>query len=419
MNIINYLKKNSNFLPFLDQAVVSGTSFLLSIFILRLLGLEIFGIYSSFWLIILFINSMQLSGITNPMLTNVNHYSENEHNFYYSSIFIHQLIFNIIIIFLIKIIFFLCLYINLIKNLPETLNQFIFALISIQFFQFFRKFLYSKKKFKKILVSDLIIFLTLFTILIFLEMNNKLELKSIFISLGIAYVFGSLINLFSFIEKLKFSLSKFLIYTKDNFKIAKWMVLSSITQWFSGNLWVVNTGLILGLSQLGILRACQQIVQIINLLFQTFENIVPVEITQVYLKNISNINKYIKNFLTKKIIIIILMVLSLSMFSKFILEIFYGNNISKYNYILIFLSFNIFLVFFRIPYSSALRTLGSTKGIFLSSLIASIFALLISKYIISKFQIYGVLFGLFFTELILTTIVVLSYYISIKKKTEI
>ena len=419
MNIINYLKKNSNFLPFLDQAVVSGTSFLLSIFILRLLGLEIFGIYSFFWLIILFINSMQLSGITNPMLTNVNHYSENEHNFYYSSIFIHQLIFNIIIIFLIKIIFFLCLYINLIKNLPETLNQFIFALISIQFFQFFRKFLYSKKKFKKILVSDLIIFLTLFTILIFLEMNNKLELKSIFISLGVAYVFGSLINLFSFIEKLKFSLSKFLIYTKDNFKIAKWMVLSSITQWFSGNLWVINTGLILGLSQLGILRACQQIVQIINLLFQTFENIVPVEITQVYLKNISNINKYVKNFLTKKIIIIILMVLSLSMFSKFILEIFYGNNISKYNYILIFLSFNIFLVFFRIPYSSALRTLGSTKGIFLSSLTASIFALLISKYIISKFQIYGVLFGLFFTELILTTIVVLSYYISIKKKTEI
>ena len=113
------------------------------------------------------------------------------------------------------------------------------------------------------------------------------------------------------------------------------------------------------------------------------------------------------------------MVLILSMFSKFILEIFYGNNISKYNYILIFLSFNIFLVFFRIPYSSALRTLGSTKGIFLSSLTASIFALLISKYIISKFQIYGVLFGLFFTELILTTIVVLSYYISVKKKTEI
>tara|TARA_B100000963_G_scaffold346846_1_gene352543 strand:- start:1094 stop:2350 length:1257 start_codon:yes stop_codon:yes gene_type:complete len=413
------LKKNSNFLPFFDQAVVSGTSFFLSIFILRLLGLELFGIYSSFWLIILFINSMQLSAITNPMLTNVNHYSENEHNFYYSSIFIHQLIFNIAIFFLIKIIFFLGLYINLYENLPETLNHFIFALISIQFFQFFRKFLYSKKKFKKILVSDLIIFLTLFTTLIYLEINSKLELKSIFISLSIAYTLGSLINLFSFVKKLKFSLSKFLIYTKDNFKIAKWMVLSSITQWFSGNLWVVNTGLILGLSQLGILRACQQIVQIINLLFQTFENIVPVEITKIYLQNVSNINKYIKNFLIKKIIIIIFVVLFLSIFSKFILEIFYGSNISKYNYILIFLSFNIFLVFLRIPYSSALRTLGSTKGIFLSSLTTSIFALLVSKYIISKFQIYGVLFGLFFTEFILTTIIVLSYYIFIKKKSEI
>ena len=154
-------------------------------------------------------------------------------------------------------------------------------------------------------------------------------------------------------------------------------------------------------------------------MFQTFENIVPVEITKIYLQNVSNINKYIKNFLIKKIIIIIFVVLFLSIFSKSILEIFYGNNISKYNHILIFLSFNIFLVFLRIPYSSALRTLGSTKGIFLSSLTTSIFALLVSKYIISKFQIYGVLFGLFFTEFILTTIIVLSYYIFIKKKSEI
>ena len=50
----NILKINKKILNLFDQIVVSGSNFLISILILRYLGIEEFGVFSFFWLIILF-----------------------------------------------------------------------------------------------------------------------------------------------------------------------------------------------------------------------------------------------------------------------------------------------------------------------------------------------------------------------------
>ena len=42
-----------------------------------------------------------------------------------------------------------------------------------------------------------------------------------------------------------------------------------------GNLWIINSGVILGPYYLGIIRACEAILQVVNPLFQSFENIFP------------------------------------------------------------------------------------------------------------------------------------------------
>jgi O-antigen/teichoic acid export membrane protein len=66
--LINKLK-NKKLLVFLDQALVSGSNFVLGILLARYLGVAGYGQFALLWLIVLFFSSLQLAYIISPMLT--------------------------------------------------------------------------------------------------------------------------------------------------------------------------------------------------------------------------------------------------------------------------------------------------------------------------------------------------------------
>ena len=82
---------------FFDQIIVSGSSFLISILVLRFLGIESFGIFSILWLMLLFFNSIQQAYIISPLLTNAPKQHLENLNFFYGSALIQQIIFMSII----------------------------------------------------------------------------------------------------------------------------------------------------------------------------------------------------------------------------------------------------------------------------------------------------------------------------------
>ena len=95
--MINLLKKYKNLnLTLIDQAMVSGVNFLVSVALVRILGIELFGIYSLLWLAILFIQSIQFAVIISPMMSIGPKYLDAEKDSYYSAVLTHQIIFSII-----------------------------------------------------------------------------------------------------------------------------------------------------------------------------------------------------------------------------------------------------------------------------------------------------------------------------------
>jgi hypothetical protein len=91
----------NHYLIFLDQVVVSTGNFLISIIILRFLGLEVFGIFSFYWLFLLLIYGLQISYIISPMLTNAPKQQDSTINYFYGGVFFQQLIFTLLIFFII------------------------------------------------------------------------------------------------------------------------------------------------------------------------------------------------------------------------------------------------------------------------------------------------------------------------------
>ena len=124
---------------------------------------------------------------------------------------------------------------------------------------------------------------------------------------------------------------------------------------------------------------------------------------------------FLKKFSVKYFIIILFIVLTIVLLSKYLLYFFYGSETAYYYKTLIYLSFILPIHFLQYPLNYSLRTLGKTKGIFISFLFSAIFALLASKIIISYFKIEGLIFGLYSSQIIITSMLFLNYH-QVKKK---
>jgi O-antigen/teichoic acid export membrane protein len=409
----NYSIPN-NYLIFLDQVVVSAGNFLISIIILRFLGLEVFGIFSFYWLFLLLIYGLQISYIISPMLTNAPKQQDSTINYFYGGVFFQQLIFTLLIFF---IIFFSLIFLgnfSLDYQIEDYYLQFSLSIVSTQLHQFIRRLLLIKKLYHRALFNDFITYFSLIICLFYFNFLDLLTLEYVWWIIFYTFLFGFIINslvIFSLDYRFKNSYEAI----KENWIIGKWLLLTSLTQWFAGNLWLVNAGLILGPYIFGIIRACQTLLNILNIIFQSIENFIPGEASKKFTSGgIKEMENYLRKFTIKYFIIISLIILTIILSSKYLINFFYGSETAQYNQILIYLSLLIPIHFLQYPLNYCFRTLGITKSIFISFLCSAIFALLTSKIIITNFKIQGLIFGLYASQILIITILYFSYY-QIKK----
>ncbi len=414
--MLNKLTKVTNYhLVFFDQIIVSLCNFLITILILRFLGVQYFGYFSFLWIFLLLINSLQLSYIISPMLSNGPKISKNEIELFYGSVFNQQIIFTITL-FLFTY-FTLKYFGNSLSNyeLKTFYLSFSLTIATTQIYQFLRRLLFSKQLFIKAIISDLFVYFGIIFLIIILNIKNYLDLNILIWCFVIMFLIGILFN-FNLFLSLKFSLQKTKDFYLKNWIISKWLLLTSITQWFSGNLWIINAGIILGPYIFGVIRACQTILNMVNVFFQSFENIIPSNTSRIYsTEGVLSMKNYLRLFTYKGLISVLFILLIIFFFSEYILVIFYGSEIANYSNILIFLSFIILINFFHFEPIYSLRTLEKTRPIFISYLISSIFAVVLSDYIISKFEMKGFIMGLYFSQIIILIFLYYSYQNVLKK----
>jgi len=400
---------NQSRLIFIDQFIVSGSNFLISILVLRFIGIENFGIFSFIWLLLLFINSVQLAYIISPLLTNAPKQNKSEINLFYGNSFIQQFFFTLLAF--IFSFYFLDFLGNFIKNYELKKFSLSFSLIILfsQFYQFLRRICFSKKLFLKATISDFILYLFIISSLVYLNFLNELDLNKILWVFVIFFFIGTIYNL-PLILSFNFNIKKTPKFIKENWVIGKWLLFTSILQWFSGNLWVINTGIILGPFTLGIVRACQTVLNISNLAFQSFENIFPFLTSLKYKTGgLKSMHTYLVSLNKKGLLFTIFFSVIIIFLAKPILYFFYGYEAANYSKLLIFLTFLIPLHFLQYPFSYGLRTLDKTKPIFFSYLFTSVFSILASTYIINNFKLSGLIFGLYFSQIIISSYIYLSY----------
>lgn len=403
-------RKMSSFWPLMDQIIVSGSNFLLSVFLSRVLGLELFGVYALLFVCVLFASSLQQSFIHAPLQTFMGKLASKDREDYIQSVYGLQLIFMVLTSILITVGIYLYDYANLNSLYKATLSMglLVFSYLSNDFV---RKLQYVRSAARKAVIIDVITYVGVFGSLIVLQLFSILHLKAVILAIALAYfvpvvLFGKTYTRFRFLKPT---------FTK-HWSYSKWLMGTSLLQWFSGNIFLLVGAQLLGVAVVGIFRIVQNVFGILNVILLATENVVPVQASIIFNnKGFKTFTSYLLKMLFVVAGFITILSVGLTVFGKTILFYVYGMEYVSYSYL--FTGFSILYVLVSVGTITRffIRTIERTSIIFIAYIVSTLFSLLVVHFTLNNFGLQGIIYGFVFTQLIMQMVFMFCLRIEIKK----
>lgn len=384
------LPYNKKLIVLFDQMLFSGIGFLTTIFIARILSVDDFGMYAGFVLGIYLLVSVISAFVIQPFQVCFGFL--NNKKTYHSFVFwLHiSISFLILLMAFIGIPFFF-------TPVPITFFGFGFGFV---FHDFARKYFLTLDKPYSLIVIDILFAVAFLSLLYLFSLQENRDLSLMIGFLSFAYLIPFLFFVLS---------EKPLLFDRNIFKMAavfhgtqgKWLFLTSVSQWWSGNLFVVASGAYLGSAALGGLRLAQSLMGVLNVVLQAIENYILPQTALRLKKSPADGLLYLASF-TKNISVFFLIVLILIfMFASNIIEIAGGVAYLPFAFVLKGLVLLYALVFLSQPIRLLLRAHLLNKQFFNGYVFSLLFSLVFSNYLLSNFGLSGVIIGLSVSQIIL------------------
>ena len=405
MNIISKISNHPSFtkgIVFFDQAMVSGSNFLLGVLLVRWIGLDDYGVFALLWMGVLFALGINQAFITKPLLSIAPKMIGANQKDYLKGL--HFLQFCVSVLFL---FFGLAVFLCSSWMFGEDVMKYLPVLSGIVFLQtmhdYYRKVNIVKNNVQKVLILDILLYGGQTIGMIFLIIANKI---SLYTSLNVIFL-ANILSVLGGVFQEEFSIKDFKNILVRHFHFSKWLLGTSILQWLSGNYFIIVGASILGTSAVGAVRMVQNVMGLCHILFLAMESIIPIEAAQKFQAEGENglINYLTKT--TKQLGLGFCLILTLiTIFSSSILSIFYGEEAVQFSFIVFAYVLLYALVFLGHPLRFYLRTIEKTSPIFIAYVLGTLFSLSFAHLLMNHFGINGLLLGLILTQLIN----VLTYY---------
>lgn len=342
-----------------EQSLNSLLNFLITFFIAKKLGIEKFGQFSYFFIIVQIFLTFNYSLIISPFLTFYQKHKENSKK-YFDTLLVIQLLFTIIAIFFIFIINFL-LEKNLFKEFNYSLIYLILFSASTFLFNFFR-YVFIIQNFNLILIIQNI--LKFIVIIFFTFILTYDSLDSIFILLVIINLI-SIIFAYKILLNLSFSSIILKKIVREFYYHSKWLFFSSFINSLLNNLIILSSGVFINSSTLGLIRLIQSIFNYVNIINISFENFLPKELG---IGSIKIILPKIKFYSAIMFSILIMSYVIIYLLHNYIFKYFEINDQYASYYFIMFAIIS-FITCFNTILKILYRSIDKTKIIFKASVI--------------------------------------------------
>ena len=398
---------NKNFIVLLDQAVFSGGSFVTTIILARfLLSTLDFGLFSSLLLFNYAVVSVLNALIIQPLQVSIS--KQVDQKSYVSFSFITQVL--LIVILALSLQLLNALKIDFLSSFRGFEGVIILYIIGFLMNDYFRKLFLAKSEVVNAFLVDFLTIGSQLILLFVLWYNSESEFSTIVFYLGFSYLPGLIYSLFVVGYKTP-DLDLFKEYVLLHFHQGKWLLLTSITQWWSSNLFVVFSGLFLGVEMLGAFRLVQSLFGVLNLILQTFENFVLPEAARKLVESKEIAKKYLLRISLKSSVIFGIMLAVLFFFSSTVIQLVGGEKYVPYSFIVKGMVLLYVFIFLGYPIRIAIRILVLNKVFFTGYLLSFLFSLFTFYFLLSEFGMNGAIVGLISAQ-----IITLGYWQFVLKK---
>jgi O-antigen/teichoic acid export membrane protein len=390
-----------------DQAMISGVNFLTGILLARYLGVTEFGIFTLAWLIVEFVQGIQYSLVIMPMMSIGPKQPEHERLDYYGSVMVQQTGFAVLssVIFLIGIWAANLLFAD--WNLGALTWSLTVAVLVSQFQNFVRRFFFA---FGRIVLAFFVDFVRyagqigiLFWLLLTVEMDAG---RTLWVISGTSL--ASTLLAACFFGRVTWNRDNFRITFFRHWDFSKWLLLSELMRWATGNFYMFVAGGMIGAAAVGAIRAAQNLVGLSHIMMLGLENVVPAGAA----RRLSHGGKpaflrYLRRVTIFGSCSVGVIVVAASAAPEFWLEVIYGKDYVGNGHLVLWWSVIYFVAFLALQVSIGLRTIERTKSVFWAHLATAIISVVSVYPLIAYLDLVGVMIGLL--TIVLVRIAFLAY----------
>ena len=380
-----------------DQGMVSGVNFLTGLLLARYLGLEEFGRFTLAWMAVLFVNSIQHAAISAPMMSIGPKQPEAEAPAYYGAVMAQQLALGFLAFVLVWIGVSFSAVIFPEWRVASLAWPVAWAAITHQFQDFLRRYFFIRGRSRVAFANDAIRYLGQIAVLIWIfshfrdAMDSTKVLWLIALTAAVAIAFGMIS-----VERIDIDTRKIRTTTSRHWRFSKWLTASALLQWTTGNLFIIAAGALLGASAVGALKAAQNLMGVVHILFMGLENIVPARAARHFHEGGKNaLYGYLKRVTLLGGGATAVAAAVAASAPDFWLGLVFGDQYIDYGYLLRWWAVINLVGFLDVPLRSGLRAIEDTRSIFRAHLWGTLFSLVAVYPMVDSFGLVGAIVGVF------------------------
>ena len=393
-----------------DQAVVSASNFFTALVVARYLGIEAFGVFSVVWLIVLFVQSLQIALILMPMLSIGSKKNFYHQVSYYAALWTLQLVFALISAIVAAL---LAAYGGLLVSTGETGATLALPLaltvIASQLHEFVRRACFMLSKSATALLIDIVRYIGQFTMFYYLFARGYGNLANAFYAVAISALLGLPVVAWQ-LPMPAWRLAQILAAAKHHWNMSKWLVPSALMQWTSSNFFTLVAGALLGPVAVGAMRAAQNLMGVTHVFFQAMENWATVHASRIYAQyDMARLRVFTHKLLMVSGGTTMLVVLLFAVPSKFWFTLLYGEEYAPYDWLVVCYGAVYVLVAVSAPLRYSLVALENTRSVFFGYAITTIISAIVVYPLITTFGLLGAMLGIFITQVAMLINFIISY----------
>ena len=392
MNFLKKIVSSPTILVFADQAISSGTTFLLTLFLAQKLDNRSFGTFSAIVLVSYLVMSITNALLIQPFQVSISKITEKKQY----QVFLTFGLF-ILSIFTLISIQFAVLFLAQTNEYRINLNGIGCFLLGFIINDFFRKLFLGINKVKIVFAMD---FIFLLLLIAFFYWIKTIQLSSVLWIIGLSNLITSLPGIYFIIKNYELPIS-WKLFLSHHLAQGKWLFSVALLQWCSSNFFVLVSGIYLGIEALGALRLVQSFFGILNVGLQTVENYFLPKVAGIYNENTAKAKKYLLEITLFGAFFFAVLLTAFFIFSDEIIVLAGSQKYQNYGYVVRIISVLYFFIFLSYPVRIAVRILVLNRIFFFGYVLSFVSSLLTFHFLLNSFGLYGAVSGLIMNQIIM------------------